>query len=116
MISMTSTLRHQVRDVHGTQRSKFTSMISIHLQSCVAKIIKSVHICKSYCENKSVAPFLSGHGVVRIPNPIRVEGGPRRNITTLRDDTALQPNPNFLKVNITPLSASHAESGVPRDC
>ena len=28
MISMTSTLRHQVRDVHGTQRSKFTSMIS----------------------------------------------------------------------------------------
>ena len=40
MISVTSTLRHQVRDVHGTQRSKFTSMISIHLQSCVPKIIK----------------------------------------------------------------------------
>jgi len=40
MISMTSTLRHQVRDVHGTQRSKFTSMISIHLQSCVPKIVK----------------------------------------------------------------------------
>jgi len=40
MISVTSPLRHQVRDVHGTQRSKFTSMISIHLQSCVPKIIK----------------------------------------------------------------------------
>ena len=42
MISVTSTLRHQVRDVglHGTQRSKFTSMINIHLQSCVLKIIK----------------------------------------------------------------------------
>jgi len=40
MISVTSALRHQVRDVHGTQRSKFTSMISIHLQSCVPKIIK----------------------------------------------------------------------------
>jgi len=40
MISMTSTLRQQVRDVHGTQCSKFTSMISIHLQSCVPKIIK----------------------------------------------------------------------------
>jgi len=31
-ISVTSTLRHQVKDVHGTQHSKFTSMISIHLQ------------------------------------------------------------------------------------
>ena len=40
MISMTSKLRHQVRDVHGTQYSKFTSVISIHLQSCVPKIIK----------------------------------------------------------------------------
>ena len=40
MISVTSTLRHQVRDVHGMQRSKFTSMTSIHLQSCVPKIIK----------------------------------------------------------------------------
>ena len=43
MISVTSTLRHRVRDlrdVHGMQRSKFTSMISIHLQSCVPKIIK----------------------------------------------------------------------------
>jgi len=42
MISVTSTLRHQVRDVHGTQRSTLTSMISrpIHLQSCVQKIIK----------------------------------------------------------------------------
>ena len=36
---MTSALRDQVSDVHGTQRSKFTSMISIHLQSCVPKII-----------------------------------------------------------------------------
>ena len=27
-------------DVHGTERSKFISMISIHLQSCVPKIIK----------------------------------------------------------------------------
>jgi len=41
MISVTSTLRHQVGDVHGTQRSKFTSMISIHLQSCIPNIIKS---------------------------------------------------------------------------
>jgi len=40
MISLTSTLHHQVRDVHGMQRSKFTSMISIHLQSCVPKILK----------------------------------------------------------------------------
>jgi len=40
MILVTSTLRHRVRDVHGTQRSKFTSMISIHLQSCVPKIIE----------------------------------------------------------------------------
>jgi len=50
MISVTSTLRHQVRDVHGTQRSKFTSMISIHLQSCVPEIIKISAFCKSYCE------------------------------------------------------------------
>ena len=28
------------RDVHGTQRSKFISMISIHLQSFIPKIIK----------------------------------------------------------------------------
>ena len=42
MISVTSTLRYQVRDVHGTQRSKFTSMMSIHLQSCVPKIIKKI--------------------------------------------------------------------------
>jgi len=34
VISVTS--RYQVRDVHGTQHS----MISIHLQSCVTKIIK----------------------------------------------------------------------------
>jgi len=40
VISVTSTLRHQVTDVHSTQRSKFTSVISIHLQSCVPKIIK----------------------------------------------------------------------------
>ena len=38
MISVTSTLRRQVMDVHGTQRSKFTSTISIHLQTCVPKI------------------------------------------------------------------------------
>ena len=49
-------------NVHGTQRSKFISMISIHLQSCVVKIIKSVHICKSYCEKIS-GTFLFGHGV-----------------------------------------------------
>ena len=39
--------------VHVTQRSKFTSMISIHLQSRAPKVqnsLKSVHICKSYCE------------------------------------------------------------------
>ena len=41
MISVTSTLR-QVRDVHGMQR-KFTSMIGIHLQSCVPTII--IKIC-----------------------------------------------------------------------
>ena len=35
MISVTSTLRHQVRDAHGMQCSKLTSMVSIHLQSCV---------------------------------------------------------------------------------
>jgi len=40
MISVTSTLRHQVRVAHGMQRSKFTSMISIHLQSCVPKTVK----------------------------------------------------------------------------
>jgi len=40
MISVTSTLHHQVKDVHSIQRSKFTSMISIHLQSYVPKIIK----------------------------------------------------------------------------
>jgi len=28
--SVTSVLCHQIRDVHGTQRSKFTSMITIH--------------------------------------------------------------------------------------
>jgi len=58
-ISVTSTLRHQVRDVHGTQRSKFPSMISIHLQSCVPKIIffKSVHY-KSYCEKISGTFFM----------------------------------------------------------
>ena len=32
------TIRHV--HVHGMQCSKFTSMISIHLQSCVPKIIK----------------------------------------------------------------------------
>jgi len=63
MISVTSTLRHQVRDVHGTQRSKFTSMISIHLQSCVPKIIKIRIYLWKLLWKKSVAPFLSGHGV-----------------------------------------------------
>jgi len=37
---VTSTLRHYVRDVRGKQRSKFTSMTSIHLQSRVPKVIK----------------------------------------------------------------------------
>jgi len=41
MISVTSTLLHQVRDVHAVQRSKFASMISIHLQSWVQKMIKN---------------------------------------------------------------------------
>jgi len=40
MISVTSALRHQVRDVHGMQCSKFISMINIHLQRCVPKIVK----------------------------------------------------------------------------
>ena len=40
MISVTSSLRHRVRDVHGTQCSKFINMISIHLQNCVPKITK----------------------------------------------------------------------------
>ena len=40
MISVTSTLCHQVRDVHGMQHSKFSSTINIHLQSCVPKFIK----------------------------------------------------------------------------
>ena len=31
---------HQVRDVHGTQHSKFTRIINIHLQSCVPTIIE----------------------------------------------------------------------------
>jgi len=62
MISVTSTLHHQVRDVHGTQRSKFTSMISIHLLSCVPKIIQ-VHAFVKVIVKKSVAPVLCGHGV-----------------------------------------------------
>ena len=62
MISVTSILRHQVRDVHGTQRSKFTSMISIHLQSCVPKILKIRAYYKSYCEKISVC----GHGVYTV--------------------------------------------------
>ena len=56
MISVTSTLRHQVRDVHGTPRSKFNSMISIHLQSCVPKIIRIRAFVKVDVK-KSVAPF-----------------------------------------------------------
>jgi len=63
MISVTSTLRHQVKDVHGTQRSKFTSMISNHLQSCVPKITKNMSIFVKVIVKKSVAPFLCGHGV-----------------------------------------------------
>ena len=47
MISVTSTLRHQVRDLHDTQRSKFTSMNSIHLQSCVPKNYKNPCIFSS---------------------------------------------------------------------
>jgi len=38
-VNITSPLHHQVRDIHGT-KCKFTNMISIHLQSCVPKIIK----------------------------------------------------------------------------
>ena len=62
MISVTSTLCHQVRDVHGMQRSKFTSMISIHLLSCLPKIIK-VHAFVKVIVKKSVTPVLCGHGV-----------------------------------------------------
>jgi len=57
MISVTSTLRHQVRDVHGTQSSKFTNMISIHLQSCVPKIIKNLCIFVKVIVKKSVGTF-----------------------------------------------------------
>ena len=44
MISVMSTLRHQIRYVHGTQRSKFTSMISIHVQSklCTSEWVSSL--------------------------------------------------------------------------
>jgi len=35
MISVTSILRHQVRDMHGTQRNKFTSMIMQRLSLCI---------------------------------------------------------------------------------
>jgi len=38
-------------------------MNSIHLQSCVPKIVKkSVHICKNYCEKIS-GTFLCGHSI-----------------------------------------------------
>jgi len=68
MISVTSTLRHQVRDVHGTQRSTLTSMISrpIHLQSCVPKIIKNTCIFVKVIVKKISGTFLCGHGVVSI--------------------------------------------------
>jgi len=56
MISVTSTLRHQVGDVHGTQRSKFTNMISIHLHHSVPNIIK-ICIFVKVMMKKSVAPF-----------------------------------------------------------
>jgi len=65
IISVTSTLRHQVRDVHGTQRSKFTSMISIHLQSCVPKIIKNPCIFVKVIVKKISGTFLCGHCVLR---------------------------------------------------
>jgi len=54
---------HQLRNVHGMQRSKFTSMISIHLQSCVPKIIKNPCIFVKVIVKKSVAPLLCGQGV-----------------------------------------------------
>jgi len=46
----------QVRDVHGTQRSKFTNMISIHLHHSVPNIIK-ICIFVKVMMKKSVAPF-----------------------------------------------------------
>ena len=54
------TLRHQVRDVHGTQRSKSTSMISIFICKVVYQksLKKSVRICKSYCEKISGTCFM----------------------------------------------------------
>jgi len=48
-----------------TQHSKFTSMISIHLQSCVPKN-KNLCLFVKVTVKKSVAPFLSGHGVCSI--------------------------------------------------
>ena len=40
VISLTSTLGYQAMNVQDAQCSKFTSMISIHLQSCIPKIMK----------------------------------------------------------------------------
>ena len=70
---------HQLRNVHGMQRSKITSMISIHLQSCVPKIIKkSVHICKSYCEKISGTFIMWTRCLNTLPLPFRVENSLQR--------------------------------------
>jgi len=54
MISVTSTLRHQVRGVHGTQRSIAKLYTKNHKNPCIfVKVIVK----------KSAAPFLCGHGV-----------------------------------------------------
>ena len=53
MISVTSSLRHQV---YCTQRSKFTGIWLVFIcKLCTKNHKKSVHICKSYCLNKCVS-------------------------------------------------------------
>jgi len=60
MISVTSSLRHQV---YCTQRSKFTGIWLVFIcKLCTKNHKKSVHICKSYCEKIS-GTFLCGHSV-----------------------------------------------------
>jgi len=44
-------------DVRDTLCSKFTSMMSVHLRSCIQKSQRFVRICKSYCEKKLAALF-----------------------------------------------------------
>jgi len=58
VISVTSALCHQVRDVHGTQRSKFISMINLHNYAKVCtKNHTSPCIFVKVIVKKSVAPF-----------------------------------------------------------